>query len=92
MWQPKKDSNPHKQSQSLSCYLYTIRLNACRSLRLYYYSASAAGCQVFFSEQQDFLWRHLTDGAAQLLEGSLFDTGDIAARQVHTAGDLVLRQ
>ena len=25
-WQPKKDSNPHKQSQSLSCYLYTIRL------------------------------------------------------------------
>ena len=26
-WQPKKDSNPHKQSQSLSCYLYTIRLS-----------------------------------------------------------------
>ena len=25
-WQPEKDSNPHKQSQSLSCYLYTIRL------------------------------------------------------------------
>ena len=25
-WQPKKDSNPHKQSQSLSCYHYTIRL------------------------------------------------------------------
>lgn len=43
-------------------------------------------------QQQDFLWRHLADGAAQLLEGSLFDTGDIAARQVHTAGDLVLRQ
>lgn len=43
-------------------------------------------------EQHDFLWRHLSDGAAQLLERSLFDTGDIAARQVHTAGDLVLRQ
>ncbi len=27
-WLPKKDSNPHKQSQSLSCYLYTIRQNA----------------------------------------------------------------
>ena len=26
-WQPKKDSNPHKQSQSLSCYHYTIRLS-----------------------------------------------------------------
>ena len=25
-WQPEKDSNPHKQSQSLSCYPYTIRL------------------------------------------------------------------
>ena len=25
-WQPEKDSNPHKQSQSLSCYHYTIRL------------------------------------------------------------------
>ena len=26
-WQPEKDSNPHKQSQSLSCYPYTIRLS-----------------------------------------------------------------
>ncbi len=26
LWQPEKDSNPHKQSQSLSCYPYTIRL------------------------------------------------------------------
>ena len=25
LWLPKKDSNPHKQSQSLSCYPYTIR-------------------------------------------------------------------
>ena len=30
LWLPKKDSNPHKQSQSLSCYLYTIR--QCRLL------------------------------------------------------------
>ena len=50
------------------------------------------GVKCFFSEQHDFLWRHLSDGAAQLLERPLFDTGDIAARQVHTAGDLVLRQ
>ena len=28
VWQREKDSNPHKQSQSLSCYLYTIPLNA----------------------------------------------------------------
>ena len=27
IWQPEKDSNPHKQSQSLSCYPYTIRLS-----------------------------------------------------------------
>ena len=35
-WQPKKDSNPHKQSQSLSCYHYTIRLSfVSLALRLY---------------------------------------------------------
>ena len=28
-WQREKDSNPHKQSQSLSCYPYTIPLNRC---------------------------------------------------------------
>ena len=28
-WQREKDSNPHKQSQSLSCYPYTIPLNHC---------------------------------------------------------------
>ncbi len=27
-WQREKDSNPHKQSQSLSCYPYTISLSA----------------------------------------------------------------
>ncbi len=27
-WQPDKDSNPDKQSQSLSCYHYTIRLSS----------------------------------------------------------------
>ena len=26
-WQREKDSNPHKQSQSLSCYPYTIPLS-----------------------------------------------------------------
>ena len=26
VWQREKDSNPHKQSQSLSCYPYTIPL------------------------------------------------------------------
>ena len=26
LWQREKDSNPHKQSQSLSCYPYTIPL------------------------------------------------------------------
>ena len=26
-WQPDKDSNPDKQSQSLSCYHYTIRIS-----------------------------------------------------------------
>ena len=33
-WLPKKDSNPHKQSQSLSCYLYTIR--QCVNSKIYY--------------------------------------------------------
>ena len=28
LWQREKDSNPHKQSQSLLCYLYTIPLRA----------------------------------------------------------------
>ena len=32
-WQREKDSNPHKQSQSLSCYPYTIPLFLCFSLR-----------------------------------------------------------
>ena len=32
-WQREKDSNPHKQSQSLSCYPYTIPLFLCFALR-----------------------------------------------------------
>ena len=28
LWQREKDSNPHKQSQSLLCYPYTISLSA----------------------------------------------------------------
>ena len=39
-WQPKKDSNPHKQSQSLSCYLYTIRLLICAAVPCDFYSIS----------------------------------------------------
>ena len=34
-WQRDRDSNPNKQSQSLSCYRYTIPL---RREILYYYS------------------------------------------------------
>ena len=43
-WQPEKDSNPHKQSQSLSCYLYTIRLSmlASQTDRKYYTIGFAA--------------------------------------------------
>ena len=28
LWQRRKDSNPHKRSQSPVCYLYTTPLNA----------------------------------------------------------------
>ena len=42
LWQREKDSNPHKQSQSLSCYPYTIPLSfvflrpATHEHRIYY--------------------------------------------------------
>ena len=38
LWQREKDSNPHKQSQSLSCYPYTIPLfiTRCRKNNDYY--------------------------------------------------------
>ncbi len=38
VWQREKDSNPHKQSQSLSCYPYTIPLYRARyrRRRIYY--------------------------------------------------------
>ncbi len=49
IWLPKKDSNPHKQSQSLSCYPYTIRqcFLFCRFLRTneYYYTHVGVECQ-----------------------------------------------
>ena len=49
IWLPKKDSNPHKQSQSLSCYPYTIRqcFLFCRFLRTneYYYTHVGGECQ-----------------------------------------------
>ena len=49
-WQPKKDSNPHKQSQSLSCYLYTIRLFAVPQClaTLIVYNGNGAASRVFF--------------------------------------------
>ena len=49
-WQPKKDSNPHKQSQSLSCYHYTIRLYALgdRLATCIVYSRSGAVSSTFF--------------------------------------------
>ena len=54
-WQPKKDSNPHKQSQSLSCYLYTIRLYFLfLSLRLLYYTMVCGWCQAFFRKNYFF--------------------------------------
>ena len=35
-WQREKDSNPHKQSQSLSCYPYTIPLYRLREQMILY--------------------------------------------------------
>ena len=49
VWQREKDSNPHKQSQSLSCYPYTIPLFHCavsQRQRLLYQTFSK--CQLFF--------------------------------------------
>ena len=55
-WQPKKDSNPHKQSQSLSCYLYTIRLLICAAVPCDFYSISQKKYKVkrFFQILLDF--------------------------------------
>ena len=39
-WQREKDSNPHKQSQSLSCYPYTIPLFLCFCLAVCFLVAS----------------------------------------------------
>lgn len=38
LWQREKDSNPHKQSQSLSCYPYTIPLFGYAHKRMDYYT------------------------------------------------------
>ncbi len=38
MWQRVKDSNPHIQSQSLLCYLYTNPLYLSASANRYYYT------------------------------------------------------
>ena len=37
-WQRVKDSNPHIQSQSLLCYLYTNPLYLSASTNRYYYT------------------------------------------------------
>ena len=39
IWLPEKDSNPYKQSQSLSCYHYTIGQFLCPlAENVYYYT------------------------------------------------------
>ena len=45
LWQREKDSNPHKQSQSLLCYPYTIPL--C-DFQHCYYNKVFLFCQLFF--------------------------------------------
>ena len=55
VWLPNRDSNPNKQSQSLSCYRYTIRQyhrNEC------YYSTMGLICQYLFSHFFDFFIRY----------------------------------
>ena len=52
-WQREKDSNPHKQSQSLSCYPYTIPLFCFFALgrgpeRIIYYSYIFQNVNTFF--------------------------------------------
>ena len=41
IWQREKDSNPHKQSQSLSCYPYTIPLSDLAPARTVFIIAKA---------------------------------------------------
>ncbi len=54
-WQREKDSNPHKQSQSLSCYPYTIPLFCFFALgrgsdRIIYYSYIFQNVNTFFKK------------------------------------------
>ena len=48
VWQREKDSNPHKQSQSLLCYLYTIPLR-----NIAYYTAKKEIVNPFFYKNQE---------------------------------------
>ena len=51
LWQRMKDSNPHKQSQSLVCYHYTNPLSDLLAAHqsLCYYMQNRAECQALFS-------------------------------------------
>ena len=50
IWQRMKDSNPHKQSQSLVCYHYTNPLSAARpQASICYYSRFFALVNPFFA-------------------------------------------
>ena len=55
LWLPEKDSNPYKQSQSLSCYPYTIGQDKTKSLfalveNVYYYTLSFQNVNCFFKK------------------------------------------
>ena len=50
-WQREKDSNPHKQSQSLSCYPYTIPLFLCSSREHECYYSKLCGIVKGFLEK-----------------------------------------
>ena len=50
-WQREKDSNPHKQSQSLSCYPYTIPLFLCSSREHERYYSKLCGIVKGFLEK-----------------------------------------
>ena len=67
-WQPKKDSNPHKQSQSLSCYLYTIRLFTmphCLATRIVY-TGNGSASSFFFRKIKNVLCRKLSTGLEEI--------------------------
>ena len=48
LWQRVKDSNPHIQSQSLLCYLYTNPLYPSAAANRYYYTEMRVFVNTFF--------------------------------------------